>query len=762
LGEINRKREKFWLEEVLSSEAAAMAAPQSSSNVMIAIPVKRTTALDLIKPLKQYIAQHFSERDAPEKEEEDLKAVQQMRNEVDKPTEAYEMRRDLLQRYFRALSVIELKFPFSNEKEHINNVYFTWYDAFKQGRKASQQNIHFEKAAIAFNLGAIQSQLGLSADRTSTTGIKQACNSFQAAGGVFAFLRDNISIKAAGSNSTLDISVESAGMLERLMLAQAQECFFEKVVNDGRPASLCSKVAKQVGIFYEEAYCALVLPPLIHHLDRPFVVHVQLKAAQYHAEACYQAALDLHEKEEIGQEIARLMAASTILSEAKKSSRAGAGPLMDAVVKLEVNVNRNLDRAKRENDRLYLIRVPTVDSLPPLPAAVLAYSTPVFEVLDASTETLFSGLVPESCKSALSTYLEMVDDVIRCQAGRLQQASELTRSKLQVMDLPDSLVAIGRGAMVPGELRDKVEAVQSGGGPSHLAAEMTHLQSLRRTNGQLLAETQELLEKESSEDSEIRAQFGARWTRPQSSTLTRNLHNRATEYATKLKQAADSDTQIERTLHDNMSAMEILDTRPIEKAFPSLRRSHLFADLNEDDIVGGLRQKLNELEQLGLQRAGLEDRLKDMKLKDNILLKLMSTSGPYDDLFQKELGKYDTISVEVGSNIEAQEQLLQQIRTLNDTFCSMFEWEDYKGAQDKAHKQVEAAISKFREIQGKINEGLKFYTSVQAVITNLKQQCSDYVMTRKIQSRDMIEDLQRKSTGMPSNFFSALGGIFRH
>ncbi len=208
--------------------------------------------------------------------------------------------------------------------------------------------------------------------------------------------------------------------------------------------------------------------------------------------------------------------------------------------------------------------------------------------------------------------------------------------------------------------------------------------------------------------------------------------------------------------------MEILDTRPIEKAFPSLRRSHLFADLNEDDIVGRLRQKLNELEQLGSQRAGLEDRLKDMKLKDNILLKLMSTSGPYHDLFQKELGKYDTISIEVGSNIEAQEQLLQQISTLNDTFCSMFEWEDYKGAQDKAHKQVEAAISKFREIQGKINEGLKFYTSVQAVITNLKQQCSDYVMTRKIQSRDMIEDLQRKSTGMPSNFFSALGGIFRH
>jgi programmed cell death 6-interacting protein len=30
------------------------------------------------------------------------------------------------------------------------------------------------------------------------------------------------------------------------MLAQAQECFFEKVIGDGKPPGLCSKVARQV------------------------------------------------------------------------------------------------------------------------------------------------------------------------------------------------------------------------------------------------------------------------------------------------------------------------------------------------------------------------------------------------------------------------------------------------------------------------------------------------------------------------------------
>jgi programmed cell death 6-interacting protein len=108
---------------------------------------------------------------------------------------------------------MESRFPISNEREHVNTLHFTWFDAFKPGRKASQQNIHFEKAAIAFNLGAVQSQIALGPDRSSPNGLKQACNAFQAAAGVFAFLRDNISMKAAGNHSTPDISVECAAQI---------------------------------------------------------------------------------------------------------------------------------------------------------------------------------------------------------------------------------------------------------------------------------------------------------------------------------------------------------------------------------------------------------------------------------------------------------------------------------------------------------------------------------------------------------------------
>ncbi|KAL2904743.1 Vacuolar-sorting protein BRO1 [Bienertia sinuspersici] len=75
----------------------------------------------------------------------------------------------------------------------------------------------------------------------------------------------------------------------------------------------------------------------------------------------------------------------------------------------------------------------------------------------------------------------------------------------------------------------------------------------------------------------------------------------------------------------------------------------------------------------------------------------MTSTGSYEDLFKKEIAKYDHICEEISQNIQAQQQLLMQI---------------------------------------------------QDAITNVKQQCSDFVMTRNIQCREMIDDVQRQVSGL--------------
>ncbi|GMP83587.1 hypothetical protein CsSME_00037443 [Camellia sinensis var. sinensis] len=732
-----------------------MAAPSSSpsstaaANIMLAIYEKKTVSVDLYRPLRNYIVFNYSEREA-QNLEDDLQTIKQMRSDLERPTaDSLSARRDLLQNYFKALCAVESRFPISADKDHVNAVNFTWYDAFKTKLKASQQNIHLEKASVLFNLGAVQSQIGLTFDRSSIEGRRQGSHAFIAAAGAFAFLRDNESMKASiGGSATVDVSVECAGMLERLMLAQAQECVFENSIAKGSTPGVCAKISRQVGIYYEEALAALNVSPLKEHFDKNWLSHVQLKATLFYAEACYRYSLELHEKEEIAEEIARLKSGINALSEAKKSSSKGAAQqILDAINKLEGNLNRNLERAVKENDRVYLMRVPATSSLPPLPAFSLVKSMPMNEVLDASKDKMFASLVPDNSAKALSRYTEMVDVIIRTQAEKLQQGSELARVRLKEMDLPDSILALEGNITLPTTLKEDVEAVQISGGPVGLDAELQQLRDLRRVNHELLVQTEELLQKELTEDSQFRSQFGTRWTRPQSNTLTKNLQDRLNRFAANLKQAADSDARIERSVRDYSALMSILDRRPIESALPTLSRPIMSLDANEDAILGALKQSLRQLETLGAQRAGLEDMLKEMKRKDDILPKLMASTGSYEDLFRKEISKYDHICEEIAQNVEAQEQLLFQIQAQNEEFAAIFNLEDYKASREKTYKQIEAAIAKYREIKENINEGLKFYVTLQDAITNIKQQCSDFVMTRNIQCREMIEDVQRQMAG---------------
>ena len=62
-------------------------------------------------------------------------------------------------------------------------------------------------------------------------------------------------------------------------------------------------------------------------------------------------------------------------------------------------------------------------------------------------------------------------------------------------------------------------------------------------------------------------------------------------------------------------------------------------------IVTKLRQALAAITDLSNERAGLEEALKVEKNRDNILPRIMSSSGSYDALFREEIRKYDKLKV---------------------------------------------------------------------------------------------------------------------
>ena len=58
-------------------------------------------------------------------------------------------------------------------------------------------------------------------------------------------------------------------------------------------------------------------------------------------------------------------------------------------------------------------------------------------------------------------------------------------------------------------------------------------------------------------------------------------------------------------------------------------------------VVTNLRKALAEIDELSAERASIEEALKEERNRDNILPKLMASSGRSDNIFAEEIKKYD-------------------------------------------------------------------------------------------------------------------------
>ncbi|KAF7085039.1 hypothetical protein CFC21_088530 [Triticum aestivum] len=335
---------------------------------MLSVPEKKTAAAELFRDRHFFNSPVFT----------DLRDARASLSAPNPQTQPPSSSRALLLRYHRLLSSAR-----DDPCAFDENLAFTWHDAFRPNLKHTSASLRFEKAAVVFNVGAASSRIAAAVDRAAEGGVKEACGEFQRAAGAFRAVGQMME----GEEGTVDMSPEAAAMLEQLMLAQAQECCFERALAAGTSPAACSKVARRAALYYEEAYAALVIPPLQNHFERSWLSHVQLKAAQFNAEACYRYAIELHDKMEIGEEIARLQFGINAVVDAKRTARGAPASLYDSVSRLEQDMNQNLEKAVNENNRIYLMRVPAAKLLSPLPSASLVRSASKSEILDAKAET---------------------------------------------------------------------------------------------------------------------------------------------------------------------------------------------------------------------------------------------------------------------------------------------------------------------------------------------------------------------------------------
>uniref|UniRef100_A0A667Z3Y4 Rhophilin, Rho GTPase binding protein 2 n=1 Tax=Myripristis murdjan TaxID=586833 RepID=A0A667Z3Y4_9TELE len=274
------------LEGLNSSVEVYQSSQETATIPLIPLGLKETKEVDFSVAFKDFILEHYSE-DGKNFDDE-IADLMDLRQACRTPSRS-EAGIELLAKYFNHLPLLESRF-FSPTRQ--TGIFFTWYDSFT-GVPVCQQNLSLEKASILFNMAALYTQIGSRSDRQTIAGLEEAISSFQKAAGLLNHLKETFT-----HTPSYDMSPAMLNMLIRMMLAQAQECLFEKTVLPGIRNNFYSLLkmaqeATKVSETYDQVHQSMIQAPIKDNVPLFWSTMSQIITNHYRSLAHYFVATAL-------------------------------------------------------------------------------------------------------------------------------------------------------------------------------------------------------------------------------------------------------------------------------------------------------------------------------------------------------------------------------------------------------------------------------------------------------------------------------------
>ncbi|KAL2833304.1 BRO1-like domain-containing protein [Aspergillus cavernicola] len=726
-----------------------------TSNIL-EVPFRRSHTVSLSAALTQYISSKYDQR--PDMFADDLLVIDRLRSEAVNVQEPHISGISRLVTYAAQLKWLGGKFPVDVGVE------FPWYPAFgfNTSRPVSQNNIRFELANIIFNLAALYSQLAFSVNRTTSDGLKQACNYLCQAAGVLGHLRADIipDMRTVPPEDMDEMTLES---LEELLLAQAQECFWQKAVKDGLKDASVARLAAKVSDFYADA-CEhavksnAISPEWIHHMT----------AKQHHfaAAAQYRQSLDCLEKRKYGEEVARLRDAVACVNEALKESRWINRTVLGDLQGLKTRVTEDLKRAEKDNDMIYLNSVPPKSELRLIDRASMVGSKAPSQVTDAISmlgdkgplgQPLFSKLVPYAVHIAASIYSDRRDRLVNEQIiGELETMTDKLRDLLSSLNLPGSLQALEKPLGLPPTLVSHAEEMRQQDGLYRLRKSLEDIATVKSNDRAAYTEGVELLAAEKAEDDASSRKYGTdRWSRESSDAAAPKLYTSRHEIDGYFSSAQSSDNLVEQKLKDSEAIFRVLTgtNRDLEAYVPSSRRATIPPEVEREvSRLGGCLSEVNRLESRRKRKA---QAVKDKARTDDIGQALVREAArlerefpmqaiqasQFEDLFETRLCDYNIDLQMVAQEQHDQDQISAQVRETNRAFTRAHTGDASTREREKALQELENGYLKYKEIISNIEVGRKFYNDLAKIVGRFRDDTKAFVHKRRMEASSLEQDI---------------------
>ncbi|XP_004676390.1 PREDICTED: programmed cell death 6-interacting protein isoform X2 [Condylura cristata] len=714
----------------------------------ISVQLKKTSEVDLAKPLVKFIQQTYPS--GGEEQAQYCRAAEELsklrRAALGRPLDKHEGALETLLRYYDQICSIEPKFPFSENQICLT---FTWKDAFDKGSlfggsvKLALASLGYEKSCVLFNCAALASQIAAEQNLDNDEGLKIAAKHYQFASGAFLHIKETV-LSALNREPTVDISPDTVGTLSLIMLAQAQEVFFLKATRDKMKDAIIAKLANQAADYFGDAFKQCQYKDTLPKEVFPVLA---AKHCIMQANAEYHQSILAKQQKKFGEEIARLQHAAELIKTV--ASR------YDEYVNVKDfsdKINRALTAAKKDNDFIYHDRVPDLKDLDPIGKATLVKSTPVNVPISQKFTDLFEKMVPVSVQQALSAYNQRKADLVNRSIAQMREATTLANGVLASLNLPAAIEDIS-GDTVPQSILTKSNSVIERGGIQTVDQLIKELPELLQRNREILDESLRMLDEEEATDNDLRTKFKERWQRTPSNELYKPLRAEGTNFRAVLDRAVQADGHVKERYQSHRDTIALM-CKPEPELNAAIPSANPAKTMQGSEVVNVLKSLLTNLDEIKKEREGLENDLKavnfDMTSK---FLTALAQDGVINEetLSVTELDRiYGGLTNKVQESLKKQEELLKNIQVSHQEFSKMKQCNNEANLREEVLKNLATAYDNFVELLDNLKEGTKFYNDLTELLLRFQNKCSDIVFARKTERDELLKDLQQSIAREPS------------
>ncbi|KAI0787643.1 pH-response regulator [Fomes fomentarius] len=724
----------------------------------LSIPFKRTYIVPLREALREYILTHYTDSH-PDAYRWDIGQWEKLRADA-VSTVVHNDRLQALINYHAQLVFILTKLPSDIGLE------IPYAPAFSSSALPETcKNLLYERAGVLFNLAALYSQLGAAEDRSTPQGLKQALKLYQAstypsAAGACNYLSAIVSpqlrASVAPDDGPLELTEPFIRSFEFLMLAQAQECVWQRAVMDNYKNGLISKLAAKVASFYGSAVTLVKEGSVRHIFTSWWLAHLETKALHFQAAAQYRKSLEDLEANRYGHEIARLSEAKTLAKKGYDVARRGGvtAPVQQDIKSLLDIVEKNISRAERDNDLIYHHDVPPMSALPGL--AEVAMAQPIVDPglqnpksVVGNDAVIFGELLGWGARLAIEIYSDrkhnwMTEEI----TDRVRRLDDNVSSTLESLNLPAALDALDRHIGLPPSLVKKAEEVRLDSGPERVETSIRDVQTLSGHALALLDEAMDLLDQEAEEDETFR-ETSPQADRIPSHEANRELVEKSDKYRAILQQAGDSDQLVRQKWEeweDNITQLTWSENE-LESSIPrstgeSAQRVSLGGADPSRAHARSLRVLLEKLDDLSKSREELVARVNRLAASDDITPRVLKAASAmeqwinvqpamFEDILDEELSKYDRFRRQLEDDERKQDELLAAVRERHAQFAQSRKEDETVKAREHALQSLDLAYHKYKEIVRNSEEGLKFYNGLVEILSQFRDACKEWVGIRR-------------------------------